>query len=123
MFISNLNNDQQGKLQTLTQMLVNTDYTTQQQPYVFDTGLSTTVLLELEDSFTTQEAKVSLLLELMSAAYQHKTAGVDKYGLIQAIAWKLNIPLQLLQDMEYWVELQSILTKEAKMLMSEPTRH
>lgn len=123
MFISNLNNDQQGKLHTLTQMLVHTENAAKQQPYVSDTGLNTTVLLELEDSFTTQEAKVSLLLELMSAAYQHQTDHVDNYGIIQAIAWKLNIPSQLLQDMEYWVELQSILTKEAKMLMSEPTCH
>lgn len=124
MFINNLNNDQQSKLQTLTQMIISTDDINKYAHYTtIHTTPSETALLELEDTFTTQEAKVSLLLELMSAAYRHKADQQDERGLIQAIAWKLNIPPQLLKDMECWVELQSILAKEAKMLMGETTCH
>lgn len=133
MFINNLNNNQQDKLQTLTQLIVNTHNTTQshrarqlsstKNQYTVHATSSETALLELESTFTTQSAKVSLLLELMSATYRHKTSHNDEKGLIQAIAWKLNISLQLLKDMECWVELQHVLTKEAKILMGEKTHH
>lgn len=132
MFTNNLNNNQQGKLRTLTQMLIHANNTTEHPPTrrlksikkssVSHITSTETAILELEDTFITQSSKVSLMLELMSAAYSHQSHG-DERGLIQAIAWKLNIPPQLLKDMECWAELQSILTKEAKIFMGETSCH
>ena len=127
MFVSNLNKEQQGQLLSLADMMMKADgKIVEEELIIIDTikaqcspdVLPTKVSIpDLAATFSTQPAKVSLLLELLGVAYADDDYHITEQKLIQEIASSLNISSQLLADMESWVQRQFLLIKEAKTFM------
>jgi len=128
MFISYLNNEQQGQLLSLAEMIMNADgniaeeeisiintMKAQCSPDVLTAGKVS--ISDLATRFSTQPAKVSLLLELIGVAYADDDYHETEKKLIQEIASSLNISFPLLADMESWVKRQFLSMKEVNTFM------
>lgn len=72
---------------------------------------------DLATTFSTQPAKVSLLLELIGVAYADDDYHKTEKKLMQEIASSISISSLLLVDMESWVKRQFISMKEVNTFM------
>lgn len=126
MFISNLNIKQQGKLLALAKSVISADGVVKKQEEKFldvlkaqclpDVVPSNSKLTDLADSFTSQQEKVSLVLELIGIAYADSVYHAKEMKIIENIAEVLEVSDNL-PEMEQWVEKQMMLVHEADKLM------
>lgn len=129
MFIQNLNSEQQSALLSLAKDVMEADgvkwdeqesvlglLTAQSNPDAEPTNLTNT---RLEDLFSDQTSKNSLLLELLGIAHANGDYHPGEQEAIRNLALKLNIPDELVEDMESWVKRQTILMKEAQHFLEE----
>ncbi|MBE8232687.1 MAG: hypothetical protein HAW67_03055 [Endozoicomonadaceae bacterium] len=65
-------------------------------------------------TLSTQSAKIAYLLKLMHTLYTSEEQYRNEKGNIQKIANTLNIPLQLLNDIECWVFVHNNKVKSIK---------
>lgn len=129
MFVQNLNDQQKQILMSLAQRIVAADgvihekeqlildYLGQQCP---GTDAAQTGVIsgdDLADAFPNQRSIVSLILELLGAAYADESFDQAEKEVVEKIAADLCVPEDLLEQMEAWVQRQMILTKEAELMM------
>jgi hypothetical protein len=129
MFISALNKDQQAILLSLSKRLISADgIILKEEQVLYDSiaaqceseiELKDVALCEISSKFTTQQAKVSLLLELLGVAHADNNYHESERGIIKSVTEVLDIEPRLLEDMEAWVKRQFILMKEARIFMEE----
>lgn len=130
MFINNLSNQQQSALIKTAELLIASDSviaaeeenilnSLKSQSHPDLPNLHSFELSSLKEIFTTQKAKVSLMLELVAVALIDEEYHSNERSFINDIAGILDINDATLIQIESWVEKQMDLQKSALEMMEQ----
>lgn len=129
MFVNNLNAAQQGKMLSLAQLIIAVDgrVVAKEQAMidflrsqcVENVTVESVDFSKLPSLFDNQQAKVSLLLELIGIAYADEDYHESEKGIVREVSMVLGVSSPLLEDMENWVKKQFIQVKEAQAFMED----
>ena len=129
MFIDKLNSEQQGALLSIAAQLIEADGNVSSQETALlnvfrnqmlaDVKPAPVSVSDLPNIFTSTQAKVAFLLELLGLAHADAEYHVAENDFISNIAAAFSISEVFLANMESWVCRQFALVREAEQFMGE----